>query len=312
MPIAVIGPGAIGGLLAAAFARSGETVLFVGRRAAWATGMRKTGLRVSGESFSADAKLTAKKILPCVHPKGPLCRAMFVSVKSPDTQSALAQARLLVGPDTAVVSLQNGLTHTAHYKNNFSRSQVVFGACYLAGERLGPSRVFHHGGNEMELAIHPDNQNAVASARQMLERSGWRVRLRDCEDRLLWTKAVFNAALNPLGALTGRTNGELARIAPLKEILLRSLQEAGAAAKAAGHFPLYKNMQKPLLAGCLSAPQQKNSMLQDIRAGHPTEMESILRPILDSAGRAGISVPWLKSLYKFTRSLERQLRKRRS
>jgi 2-dehydropantoate 2-reductase len=134
------------------------------------------------------------------------------------------------------------------------------------------------------------------------------VKLDNSEDRVLWTKTAYNAATNPLGTLTGRTNGELVAIPALRELLLGALKEAALAARAARHPVPYSFLKGRLLAGLTAAHSQSNSMLQDLRAGRPTELDAIVTPLLKAASQKHLKLPLLESLARFTRRLEQELR----
>lgn len=303
-PVAVAGPGAIGGLIAACLARSGRRVVLVSRNERWRRQLRSRGLRIEGGTFGGGWTVPAGRLRPKIRPKGPICEAVFLCVKSAATRETVRRIKPLVGPETAVVSVQNGLTHRPLIRAAFGTARTVFSISYLAAERLEPLRVRHHGGKGLILAAHPGNAAALARAQALLKASGLQADLATSEDRLLWTKAAFNAASNPIGALTGRTNGELIRIPALKDLVFRAVREAVAAARAEGHRMLYPNMDKILAQGLLLAPNQSNSMLQDIRAGRRTEVDAILKPFLLAARRRRVTTPTLDALYRFVRRLE--------
>ena len=126
---------------------------------------------------------------------------------------------------------------------------------------------------------------------------------------MLWTKAAFNAALNPLAAACAVDSGHLAEDPALREIALAALSEAAAAAAASGHRLDYPDMADKLMLSCRNAPRQRNSMLQDLAAGRRTEARAILGPLLDSARRARLSVPTLETLAAVIARLERSLAK---
>ena len=307
-PVAVIGPGAIGGLLAAHLARSGCRVFLVGRNQRWLARARRQGMTVSGGRFGRGRRLSTKQIIPVLSASGPKCDTVFFCVKSGDTPAAIRRARHWVGPHTIIVTLQNGLTHRATLRSAFGKERTIFGVCYLSAERVGPTSIRYHGGSTIALATNLSNAETVRKVQALLRQAGFKIEVDASEDRLLWTKAAFNAAANPLGALTGRTNGELANLPPLRELLLRALKETAAAARAAGHAIAYPPFERSVLAGLRSTPGQSNSMLQDLRAGRPTEIDAIVKPFLQAARKKHLKTPLLESLYRFTRRLDLELR----
>lgn len=307
-PVAVVGPGAMGGLLAARLLEAGENVRLIGRDRSWLLRFRRRGLRVSGPAPDRGRLLPARLLRPQVRPEGPPCAAIFFCVKAVDAATAVRRSRRMLGPNTAAVSLLNGLAHAPLFRSSFGPSRTVFGISCVAADRPEPFYSRHQGGTGIVLARTGGNGAALEKARGLLRKAGWDVSVAHSEDRLLWTKAAFNAAANPLGALTGRSNGELAAIPPLKDLLLQTLHEAVSVAQASGHSPIYADMAGLLLRGCLSAPGQPNSMLQDLRAGRRTELAAILSPFLAEARRRSLPAPTLFALYRFMRRLERELR----
>lgn len=306
--VTVIGPGAIGGFIAAKLASSGLRTLLVGRDPRWLARARKQGTYVVGGDFGRGRRFGPKQIIPIVRPSGPKCSVIFLCVKSGDMGGAIQRARHWVGPHTAVVSLQNGLTHRRALLSAFGKKRTVFGICYIGTERRGPTNIRHHAGSTIALAIGRNNATAAGQAQALLLQGGFEIKMRSSEDRLLWAKAAFNAAVNPIGALTNRTNGELVDLPPLRELMLGTLKEAVTAARAAGHLIEYKRLESDMLAGLRSTPHQPNSMLQDLRAGRPTEIDAIVKPFLQIAKRKNLKTPLLESLYRFTRRLDRELR----
>lgn len=300
--LAVIGPGAIGTWLAWRLSAAAP-VRLIGRSRSWLSAARK-GVVVRGAAPSKRPR--PGRIIPALSGSSRPA-AVFVCVKSGDSASALRQARRLAGPDTPIVSLQNGLAHVPAALRAVGPRRAVFGACYMAVQREGAARVKHHAGETIRLGKTAENSAAASAARRWLLAAGLDAPAPQREDRVLWTKAVFNAATNPLGALTARTNGDLAKNPALWEILLHALREAAAVARAEGHPPLHSDMEDLVRKACLATPEQENSMLQDLRRGRRTEVEAILGPILEAARRRRLGAPVLDALRRFTLRLEREL-----
>ncbi|MBI4386302.1 MAG: 2-dehydropantoate 2-reductase [Elusimicrobia bacterium] len=311
LPIGIVGPGAIGGLLSSQFVRAGYPVVLVGRDEDWLRRVRREGLRILGKEFGDRRVRPGKKLRVTLAPSGPPCAAVFICVKSADTAGALKTAAPLIGPSTAIIGLQNGLAHPGLYRRAFGERRTIFGASLIASERPNRLTMRHHGGREILLSRHAGNETCLRVASRLLARSGWKTRALASRDHLLWTKAAFNAAVNPLGALTGRTNGELARIPALREVLLRLLRETTTLARRDGRAPLrFSRLKSQILHGCRAAPGQPNSMLQDVRAGRRTEVDAIVAPFLRIARRRGIPAPTLESIHRFVKRLERELRRK--
>ncbi len=302
--ILVAGPGAVGRLLAARWALAGLDVLILGRDPARESALCGAGITFiteSGRSQTVRGPRPARATVP-----GPSAAAFFC-VKCGQVPAAIRTARPWIGPDTVVVGLQNGLGHQSALRRAFGPRRTVLGSLYVAAERRGAHGVAHNGGSTVLLARHPANAEALQTASALLSAGDWEVAVKRDEDRVLWTKLVFNAAVNPLGALAAATNGALAEDPALRRLVGRLAAEAAAVARAAGHPPLYR-MEPLILRGCRNSAGQTNSMLQDLRAGRPTEAPWILGPILREARRRGVPAPGLRTVRRVLSRLETRSR----
>ena len=290
--VAIVGPGAIGATLASFLRRAGTDVVLIGRR----TGrVSVAGLPYKGRSLGVRRGAAGARDF------------VIFCVKSADTAAAILRARSSVGPNSTVVSLQNGLGHRVPLLRAFGRKRCVFGVCVIGAERLSPSRVRYHGGRGVAIARLNANADRARQAARLLKRAGLDVSVDTSEDRLLWMKAAFNAATNPLGALTGAKNGDLIGAPALRELAFAALREAVNAAKDAGQPLSYSLLSRRMAEGLSAMKNQSNSMLQDLRAGRRTEIDAIVKPLLDAARRRRQPAPILESLYRFTKRLEREL-----
>ncbi len=301
-PILVAGPGAVGLALAARWRLAGEPVAVLGRSAASERALAR-GLR-----FEAADGTAAKTggLLPARSLKGP-ARAVFLCVKAGDVLKAARTAKKWVGPDTPVVALQNGVGQEDGVRRIFGPARTVRGTCYFAADRLAPAAVRLNGGSVVSLARREGNGDALAAAKVLLDEGGWEVHVKADEDRMLWTKLVFNAATNLLGAACAADNGRLAEDPALRELMLAALAEAEAAAKADGRSFDHERMDELLLRSCKAAARQRNSMLQDLAAGRRTERAAIAGPVLAAARRRGVPTPVLAGLDAVVARLERRL-----
>jgi 2-dehydropantoate 2-reductase len=303
-PLLVVGPGAVGLALAAGFRRGGDRVALLGRTPAGERRLASSGF----VSTTPDGRATLVRggLLSARRLKGP-ARAAFFCVKSRDAARAASAARRWIGPDTPVVALQNGLGHERVFRRAFGPKRTVIGVCYFAADRPAPGDLRLNGGEDVLLARHPGNEAALEAAKILLSRAGFRVHVKDSEAGMLWTKAAFNAAMNPLGAVCAMESGKLAEDPALRELALKALAEAAAAAKAAGHRLDYPDMAEKLLLSARNAPRQRNSMLQDLSAGRRTEAQAILGPLLASARRHRLKAPTLELLSDLVSRLEDKL-----
>lgn len=301
----VVGPGAIGLSLAAGLRKAGLPVAVLGRSAASERRLARSGFTVTAPD-GANERVTG---LTAAHRLKAPASAAFFCVKSGDARRAAAAARRLLGKETPVVALQNGIGHEKVFRRAFGPRRTVIGVCYFAADRPSRGELRRNGGEDILLARRAGNEKALEAARALLERAGFRVHVKDSEEGMLWTKAAFNAAVNPLGAACAVESGRLEADPALREVALLALGEAAAAAAASGHALDYPDMAGKLMLSCRNAPRQRNSMLQDLAAGRRTEARAILGPLLAAAKRRRVPAPTLEILSLVIGRLERRLAK---
>ncbi|MBI4061587.1 MAG: 2-dehydropantoate 2-reductase [Elusimicrobia bacterium] len=305
-PVLVVGPGSIGLSLAAGLRRAGLPVAILGRDKGVERRLARSGFMVTALDGGREriTGLTRARSLK-TH-----AGAAFFCVKSGDARRAAVAARRLIGPGTVVIALQNGIGHERIFRRAFGRRRTVIGVCYFAADRARPGELKLNGGEDVLLARHPGNERALESARALLTSAGFRAHIKDSEVGMLWTKAAFNAAVNPLAAACAVESGRIEADPALREVALTALSEAAAAASASGHRLDYVDMADRLMLSCRNAPRQRNSMLQDLAAGRRTEAHAIIGPLLLAARRRRVPAPTLEMLSSVIARLERSLRKK--
>ncbi|HBL17344.1 MAG: hypothetical protein A2X36_11725 [Elusimicrobia bacterium GWA2_69_24] len=323
--VAVVGPGAIGGLLADSLRRAGRRVILVTRDARAAGALRRGGFAITGPSGRTRSFPRWEAAAPRLKKGRPL-DCVLLCVKAPALPETLRRLRAAapkrapspgqrrfppveetVPAGPPVVCLLNGVGHDRPLRAAFG-GRAVLGSCYIASTRTGPRALRHWGGNRILLARTPRNAPAAEAAADILRSAGWDVRLYADEARLLWTKLVYNAAINPLGALLRKTNGEVASHPAMRQLLRAVSREAIAVARAEGHAPAVPGLEGRILRDCLLVPDQRSSMAQDLAAGRPTEADAILKPLILSGRRTGTPTPLLTPLYRMIKKLEEELR----
>lgn len=301
--ILIVGPGAIGGLLAAKAADCGQTVYLLSSSSASERRFAQKGLPV--KNGFGPIKTVRKNIVSAraFGEKIP-ASAVFFCVKRPDLLSAIAAAKKYIPQEAAILFLQNGIGHSRIARAHFKEKNVVIGSCYFASERTQDGVILHHGGDRLSLAINLKNSTAVLEFSRVLRLAGWDVVLEKSEEEMLWTKLCLNAAINPIGTLAKAENGMIMRDPGLKKIALEALKEATSVARKFGPFISDKKMRALLQKICPENSKQKNSTLQDIENGRPTELGQLLGPLFLCAKQKNIKTPILLRMFKMTQKLE--------
>ena len=285
MRVAVLGPGGVGGLLAAALHDSGCPVTVLASETTAAT-IAGRGIRVSSVRFG---ELTARP--PVVSVLTEPVEALIVATKAIGLPEALDRVR--ADPEL-VLPLLNGLDHLPLLRRRFAPETVLAGAIRVEADRPEPGVVVHTSPFlRIDMAGDPRCAAATTELAAALEHAGVPVRVLDSEPLVLWSKLV---RLNALACTTSAYDMKLGQILSTPELraeLVGAIEEGCAVAAAEG-APL--DAGDPL--GELSAahPSLGSSMQRDIAAGRTPELEAIPGSVLRAAARHGIACPTVERL----------------
>lgn len=274
--VAVIGAGAIGGVLAQAACQAGHEVTVCARTPVPALSVERDGVV---------ADVPARVIADPCSLTGP-AQWVLLATKGYQTAGTEPWLRRLAGPDTAVVVVQNGVEHAGRLPAPAMPGPVLPALAYIAARRAGPGRVIHISGDRL---VVPGGAAADAFAALL---AGGPVRVESSPDFLTaaWQKLLTNVAANPVTALTGRTLDVLG--SPGIPWLVRGLLgEAVAAGSAAGARLSGADVAATLEFYATFRPDAGTSMLEDRLAGRPTEHEEITGAVVRTADRYGLDVP---------------------
>jgi 2-dehydropantoate 2-reductase len=294
--IAIVGAGGVGGYFGAQLARAGEEVHFLARGAHLAA-MRERGLRI--RSVSEDFSLAPADTHATDDPSviGPADIVLF-TVKSYDTESAAILLTPLLGPDTVVVSLQNGIDNEEKLAARIGSEHVAGGVAYIFAGIVEPG-VVHTGGparilfGEMDGRRTPRLEAFLAAC----QRAGLDAELVGDIRVALWTKYAFICAQAGLTAATRRPIGVLRETAPTWELYRQVIEEAVNVGRAAG-VPLPADLVERQLTIAKSLPPNfYSSLYDDLMAGRRMEVEALLGDLSRRAERSGVPAPASSALY---------------
>ncbi len=298
--ICIVGCGALGSVFAAHLARMSELEVFaydVSREHVRA--IRERGLQISGAA-NFTVRLNVRSQVGDIPP----CDFGIFATKGSHTRAAIEQTAHVFGNSGAVCSVQNGLGNEeviAEYVK-----YVIRGATTMAAHLVGPG----HAGFEFysDLWIGPFEPSGTPYSRveelaTILKRAGLRVvPLQDARGAQ-WTKLVFNAAVNPVGALTRLHHGAATRFSPTAELYEALLREGEAVAQALG-ISLHGDPRQMIGEGA-NAPGKRNvSMLMDVLASRQTEVDFVNGAIADWGERLGVPVPLNRAIWQLMKGLE--------
>ncbi len=289
MRIAVMGAGGLGGYFGARLAHGGAAdVTFIARGSHLAA-MRRDGLRIEGPQ---PLHLPTVQATDDPAGVGPVDLVMFC-VKLWDTDEALAQIRPLVGPDTAVVSFQNGVLKDDALRAAFGPDRVMGGVGYVATTIARPGVIAQTGPMQRLLFGELDSRRS-ARAEAFLQAclaGGIAAELSDDIGREIWQKFVF------LAALSGATTTMRQRIGPIRShpqtraFLLDLMREVVAVGRAMGVALPADYAERRLALTDQVAPDMTSSMHHDLERGHPLEVRWLAGAVVALGARAGVPTP---------------------
>ena len=298
--IAVIGCGAIGSLYAAHLGRvPGVQVWAVDHWAEHVEAMNARGLRVTGLAdfvATVHARTDGSSL--------PTCDFGIVATKAPDTLAAV-EGTLAAVANAAVVSVQNGLGNEEVIAGLVPR--VIRGSIVTAGAIEAPGVVRYDAPGDSwfgPFEPRPAPMGEVERLARLLTDGGLRTHaLRDARGPQ-WTKVIFNAATSPLAALTGLSVGRVCTDTGLRQLLDRLIAEAEAVCEQAG-IVLTRSPREAVDEAIAEAYDHKPSMLQDVLARRPTEIDVLNGGVSAEGRRLGVPTPLHDSMVALVHGLER-------
>ncbi len=305
MKIAIVGTGAMGSVYAGLFAAAGHEVWAIDSWAAHVEAMRTHGLRVEGASGDRVVRLHATLNAAEAGP----CELVVIATKARDVERAAQAARALIGPDTVVLSVQNGLGGPDTSAAVLGRERVMVGVVGGFGASMkGPGHAHHNGWELVRLGefsgpVTP-RLTRVAEAWQS---AGFKVKCFDDIDQLVWEKLLCNCAYSGPCALSECTIGEVMADADLSRVSAACASEGFAVARARGIKLGFDDPVAYVREFGSKIPNARPSALLDLMAGRCSEIDFINGSIPREGARLGIAAPVNDTVVALVKARERRL-----
>jgi len=287
MNITIAGPGAIGCLFAFRFAEAGHSVSLLDHNRERADRIDRHGLLIDNGGETRNLRVEASASPESLPTPDIVC----VCVKAYDTKAAVHHASSLISKANIAVSIQNGAGNAEHIFA-LAPHHTVCATTSMGATLRDSGHIVWAGDGPTEVA--PFSTDSIHGAQQftsLLRTAGIQASYMDDAPRMLWGKLIINAAINPITALWGVSNGEAAKRDDLRSMLVSAATEAEAVAKAAGIRLPYRNAARKAEEVCRNTAANFSSMLQDVRNGRRTEIREITGVIVKNADRLAIDVP---------------------
>jgi 2-dehydropantoate 2-reductase len=297
--VAVVGAGAVGGYFGGLLARAGAPVIFIGRPA-FADAVKQNGLFLDTVQFQERVKVEASADLAAA--RG--AEIVLFCVKTTDTaETARALAKVL-SKDAVIISMQNGVDN-AQQIEAASGMRALPAAVYVAASVPAPGKVKHVGRGDLVLGPQNEITERVAA---VFTRGKVPCRISENLAGELWTKLVWNCALNAVSALGKVTYGEILASADAKQLLETTVYEVLAVAKASGIQPAGLEDPNAALAGAYKVAQSmaatRSSTSQDMMRGKKTEIDSLNGFIVRRARELNVPAPVNHALFTLVKLAE--------
>ncbi|MBX4967737.1 ketopantoate reductase family protein [Rhizobium binae] len=301
MLIVVLGAGAMGCLFGATLAKAGYRVQLIDIDPVQIAAIESDGICICGNADQLHVRV------PISNPDGAVEIADWVVVltKTLNTRSALESVRHILGPTTRLVSLQNGLGNAEELAQFAPSSRVVVGVTTIAADLIEPGRVYSNRDGSVRLnTILPGDPSVLCQFVESLRKASFHCVVDANVQSAIWHKTAFNSALNSLCAVTRLPVGDIGLDFNGRRLAHLIADEVLAVADILG-VPVSKDEVRSSLDHAMDyARSHKPSMLQDILAGRPTEIESINGAVVRIARALNVAIPATEALYTLVRLLQ--------
>lgn len=309
MKILIMGTGGVGGYYGGLLAQQGNDVIFISR-GAHLYAIRHEGLKVKSVHgnfavFPAHATDDPANI-------GPVDLILFC-VKTYNTDEAAEAIRPAIGPQTVVMSLQNGVDAAERISTVIGVEHVIGGATWLSSAVEAPGVIKQISQFRRIVLGELDGGKSarIQSIYEVLEKTGISAEISENIQKVLWSKFVFIASVSGLGSLTRLPMGDFRTVPETRELLSSIMQEVKSVAHAQGIILEPDVVQKSLEFMDNAAPHIKPSMQLDVESGHRTELESMIGVIGRKGRKLGVPTPAADFVYASLLPVELKARNER-
>ncbi|SED51252.1 ketopantoate reductase [Rhizobiales bacterium GAS191] len=302
MKIVVVGCGAMGSIYAALLSGAGHDVLAVDRSTEHVRAINDAGLRVEGASGDRVARIRAVTEIP----REP-ADLVIVAVKAAHVASLTEPLGRLLGPDTSVLTIQNGLGSAELVAAAVGAERLAVGIAGGFGAVLrGPAHAFHNGMETIRIGAYAGLPQARLTAIvDIWAAAGFRTEAADDIVAMQWEKLICNVAYSAPCTLTGLTVGQVMEDPEIGVISRAAATEAWKVGRASGVAIRVTDPVAHVRAFGSRIPNAKPSMLQDHENRRPSEIDVINGAVPREAGKLGLEAPVNMTLTYLVRQLER-------
>ena len=323
MKIAIVGAGAIGGLVGARLALAGEQVTFL-VRGANLLAIRNKGIKLIEHDGTEKVALnvTATDDYAEAGPQD----LVILALKAHQVAAVADQLPLLLGPETSVVTMQNGIPYWYFHRHGGSLEgrvvhsvdpdgllaariapeRVIGCVVYPASELVAPGVVRHVEGERFPLGeLDGSNSDRVQAISAVFTRAGFKAPVLDHIRSEIWLKLWGNLSFNPISALSHATLEGICQYPLARGLAADMMREAEAVANQLG--VTFRVTLDKRIAGAEKVGRHKTSMLMDIEAGRGPEIDALVGSVVELGRLTGTATPHIDAVYALVKMLERTM-----
>ncbi len=300
MKIIIVGPGAMGCLLAGLLARSQNEVWLLDKNENRADNIKKNGIKIEGKTelsikINATANLAEIKNADLV----------IIAVKSYDTIPAVSNLNPIINEATCILTLQNGIGNVENIKSAVDSSNILGGVTSHGATLLGEGIIRHAGTGDTYIGrLDGKLTGRMQEISGIFNKSGVETKISDNIQGLLWSKLVINVGINALTAITRLNNGRLIEFEGTYDVMEKAVSEAVSVAQKKGIKLIYENPFERVKEVCRLTSANISSMLQDVLKKRKTEIDYINGAIVREAKTLNIPVPINEALTSLVKTIE--------
>lgn len=327
MKIAVIGAGAIGGLVGAKLALAGEDVTFI-VRGANLDAIATNGIRLISaegeEQVARNVKATDR------YEQAGAQDIVILAIKAHQVEAVANEVPKLFGPQTVVVTMQNGIPYWYFQKHggplegttvksvdphgvvasSIPAQRVIGCVVYPASELVAPGVVKHIEGDRFPVGeLDGAASERVNQVSTCFSKAGFKAPVLDNIRAEIWLKLWGNLTFNPISSLAHSTLVDICQYPPSRELAAAMMREAQAVAHKLG-IEFRVSLEKRI-AGAEKVGRHKTSMLQDVEAGRAPEIDALVGAVVELARLTDTSTPHIDTVYSLVKLLARTMEDQR-
>jgi 2-dehydropantoate 2-reductase len=323
MRICVVGAGAIGGFMAVRLEQTGHTVSVVARGPHLAA-IKECGLKlIEAEQELVTTSLVATDMIRELGVQD----VVLLGLKAHQVELVVDDLLALIGPDTVLVTLQNGIPWWYFQKfggdyadrvvrtvdprgvlyDRINPNCLIGCIAYPATKIAGPGVIRHIEGNRFPVGeLDGSESNRAQRVSDLFVEGGFQSRVLSDIRSEIWLKLWGNLTFNPISALTHSTLVDICQFPPTRELVGTMMGEAQAVGEKLG--ARFRVSMERRITGAEGVGKHKTSMLQDLEAGKPMEIQGMLGAVIELAEMTNTEVPTLRALYACVSLLDRTVR----